>query len=106
MVWRSGRARRVVRTPRLTALRAAPSRPPSSNHRVHERLMGLQANWSIVSCVDVYTIYPLYPFLVDTILKPIGKAAWHGINWYFGEPPIEGLAFEMDLRGVRQERWI
>ncbi len=73
---------------------------------MHERLTGLQANWAIVSCVDVYTIYPLHPFLVDTILKPIGKAARHGINWYFGEPPIEGLAFEMDLRGVRQERWI
>jgi len=73
---------------------------------MQERLTGLQANWSIVSCVDVYTVHPIHPFLIDTILKPVGKAARHGINWYFGEPPIEGLAFEMDLRGVRQEHWI
>jgi hypothetical protein len=73
---------------------------------MQERLTGLQANWSIVSCVDVYTVYPIHPFLIDTILKPVGKAARHGINWYFGEPPIKGLAFEMDLRGVRQEHWI
>ncbi len=73
---------------------------------MQERLTGLQASWSMVSCVDVYTVYPLHPLLVDTILKPVGKAARHGINWYYGEPPIDGLAFEMDLRGVRQERWI
>jgi len=73
---------------------------------MQERLTGLQADWSNISCIDVYTVYPVRPFLVDTILKPIGEAARRGINWYFGEPPIEGLAFEMDLRGVRQERWI
>ena len=66
---------------------------------MQERLTGLQANWSTVTRVNVYTIYPLHPFLVDAILKPIGKAAWHGVNWCFGQPPIEGLAFEMDLRG-------
>jgi len=73
---------------------------------MQERLSGLQASWSDVSCIDVYTIHPVHPYLVDTILEPTGRAAQQGINWYFGQPPIEGLAFEMDLRGVRQERWI
>jgi hypothetical protein len=73
---------------------------------IQERLSGLQAQWNLVSCVDIYTTYPLHPFLADTILKPMGKASWHGVNWHFGEPPIQGLIFEMDLRGVRKEHWI
>ena len=73
---------------------------------MQQRLSGLGANWSMASCVDVYTSLPIHSFLLDTILQPIGKAAWHGVNWYFGEPPIEALAFEMDLRGVRKELWM
>lgn len=73
---------------------------------MQERLTGLQVDWSMVTSIDVYTTYPVHSFLMDTIIKPIGKASWHGVHWYFGEPPIAGLAFEMDLRGVRQEQWI
>ena len=73
---------------------------------MQERLTGLQANWSMVSTTDVYTVYPVHSYLSNTLLQPMGKAAWHGINWYYGEPPIEGLVFEMDVRGVRKELWI
>ena len=72
---------------------------------MQERLKGLQVDWSLVSSVDIYTTQPIHAFLRDTILKPIAKASWHGVSWHFGEPPIEGLAFEMDLRGIRKELW-
>lgn len=70
------------------------------------RLDGLQVNWAMATTIDVYTVYPLQPYLVDTVLNQVGRAAIHGVHWHFGHPPIEGLAFEMDLRGVREERWI
>jgi hypothetical protein len=73
---------------------------------MEERLAGLQVDWPLATTVDVYTVYPVQPYLVDTILKPIGKASWHGVNWYYGEPPIQGLGFEMDVRGVRTEQVI
>jgi hypothetical protein len=73
---------------------------------MQERLSGLGATWSMASCVDVYTSLPIHSFLDEIILKPIGQAAWHGVNWFYGEPPIAGLAFEMDLRGVRKELWM
>ena len=73
---------------------------------MQERLSGLQVDWPLVTAVDVYTTHPVYPYLVDTVLQPMGKANWHGINWYFGEPPIQGLDFEMDVRGVRTEQVI
>ena len=70
------------------------------------RLDGLQVGWAAVTSIDVYTVFPLQPFLVDTVLSQVDKAAAHGVHWNFGHPPIEGLAFEMDLRGVREEKWI
>jgi hypothetical protein len=33
----------------------------------------------------------------------MGPAAIHGIHWHLSHPPIAGLIYEMDLRGVRRE---
>ena len=33
------------------------------------RLTGLQANWSEVTAVDIYTVHPLKPYLTTTILE-------------------------------------
>jgi hypothetical protein len=70
------------------------------------RLAGLQVTWPDVTCVDVYTVQLLQPVLVDTILKIMGAAAGRGVNWFYSRPPIVGLEFEMDLRGVRREDWL
>ncbi len=70
------------------------------------RLDGLQVYWAAATTIDVYTVYALEPYLVDTLLARMDKAAIHGVHWHFSHPPIEGLAFEMDLRGVREEIWI
>ena len=67
------------------------------------RLAGLGATWADVTQVDVYTAHPLETFLATDILAPMGPAAIHGVHWYLSHPPIAGLAFEMDLRGVRRE---
>lgn len=68
-----------------------------------ERLHGLGMTWAEVTAVTVYTVYPVRPLLVDGILRKIGPAATHGISWFYSHPPIADLAFEMDLRGIRQE---
>ena len=73
---------------------------------MQERVDGLEVNWMDATTVDIYTVYPIHPFLADTILGRIDEAAVHGVHWHFGHPPITGLTFEMDLRGVRQEIWL
>lgn len=70
---------------------------------MQERLTGLQMDWSQVTAVDLYTAQPIQPFLRQEILDVIGPAASHGVHWFYSHPPIADLAFEMDLRGVRQE---
>ena len=40
-----------------------------------------------------------YPFLADEIVRR--GAARHGLTWHFCRPPVRGLEYEMDCRGVR-----
>ena len=67
------------------------------------RLHGLGADWSGVTAVDIYTVHALERILPDVILKRIGSAGVLGVRWFFSRPPIVGIEFEMDLRGVRTE---
>jgi hypothetical protein len=67
------------------------------------RLAGLGAGWEDVSAVGVYTAHGIESFQADLLLARMGPAAVHGVHWYLSRPPIAGLEYEMDLRGVRQE---
>jgi hypothetical protein len=68
-----------------------------------ERLQALGADWRRVTAIDVYTAEPIHGFLVDEILRPAGPAAIHGVRWFPSRPPIQGLEFEVDVRGVARE---
>ncbi len=67
------------------------------------RLSGLQVSWEDVTSVSIYTSTPLHSYLVDTILKRMEGATLGGVNWHYSNPPIAGLAFEMDMRGIWNE---
>jgi len=67
------------------------------------RLRGLGAEWSEVTAIDVYTPHPIEPFVHDVLLAAAGPAAIHGIRWYPSHPPIVGLEYEMDMRGVARD---
>jgi hypothetical protein len=67
------------------------------------RLRGLGADWAHVTAIDVYTAHPVEGFLADVVLGAVGPAAVHGVHWYPSRPPIAGLEYEMDLRGVARE---
>lgn len=67
------------------------------------RLRDLGADWDRVTAVDLYTIHPLDKVLPEQVLKRIGAAATHGVRWFYTRPPIEGIEYEMDLRGVMSE---
>jgi hypothetical protein len=69
------------------------------------RLHGLGAGWSDVTTIDVYTPHPIEAFVRDVILGVAGAAAVHGVRWYPSHPPIVGLEYEMDMRGVARE-WL
>jgi hypothetical protein len=68
-----------------------------------ERLAGLGVGWAGVNAVSIYTPHPIEPFVLDTVLRPMGPAAVHGLHVFPSRPPIVGLEYEMDVRGVRRE---
>jgi len=74
-------------------------------HGEMERRMGLLGvGWKDCTATQVYTVHDLFPFLAEDIVKR--GAARAGLTWHFNRPPVVGLEYEMDCRGVRVERVI
>jgi hypothetical protein len=67
------------------------------------RLHGLGADWPDVTAANIYTIHDLP---LPTLLARLRPAVRHGLVWHYTRPPIVTIEFEMDLRGVAQERMV
>jgi hypothetical protein len=65
-----------------------------------ERRMGaLGFGWRDVTATQIYTVFdphPIVPVVFDV-------AAAGGVTWHYARPPVEGLDFEMDVRGLTRE---
>jgi len=70
---------------------------------MRDRLSALGGTWNRVSAIEVYTAMPIDPPLLAEILGPAGAAAIHGLRWFPSRPPVQGLEFEVDMRGVARE---
>ena len=65
---------------------------------MERRLVFFGTSWAATTATQVYTVHDLYPFLADEIVRR--GAARAGLTWHFCRPPVRGLEFEMDCRGV------
>jgi len=64
---------------------------------MERRMRGLGGfTWRNASAVQVYSGYPLP-------IEDIVRRAGSGLQWNYCRPPIEGLDFEMDVRGLSTE---
>lgn len=66
------------------------------------RMAVLGVGWADATTTQAYTVRDLYPFLAEEIVRR--GAAKAGLTWFYARPPVEGLEYEMDLRGVLVER--
>jgi hypothetical protein len=68
---------------------------------MERRLRALGVGWGQVTATQLYTVYDVYPFLGEEI---VGRGATPGgLIWYFARPPVVGLDYEMDVRGIGRE---
>lgn len=95
-------AEAVVR-PGETSLDALREKVATVMAVMQERLFGLGRAWDEVTVVSLYTTQNIQPLLAEAILQPIGAAVTHGVHWFYSQPPIADLIFEMDLRGIQHE---
>ncbi|HIM24678.1 MAG TPA: hypothetical protein EYM29_03565 [Rhodospirillales bacterium] len=65
-------------------------------------MAALGVGWAEASATQLYTVYDIHPFLADEIVSR--GAAHSGLTWYYARPPVKGLDFEMDVRGIPVER--
>lgn len=68
---------------------------------MEDRMAGLGAGWSQATCVQVYTVHDIHPFVDKEIAERSGGV--HGLLWHYSRPPIVTIEYEMDVRGVARE---
>ena len=68
---------------------------------MEERMTALGVGWGDATATQAYTVHDLHPFLADEIVGRGVAAA--GLTWVYARPPVVGLEYEMDLRGVYRE---
>ena len=66
------------------------------------RMAALGLGWSNATATHAYTVHDLHPFFADEIVSR--GAALAGLTWVYARPPVVGLEYEMDVRGVHTER--
>ena len=67
------------------------------------RLKGLGVSWNEVTVTEIYSVHDIRSFLKPELLEPQEKGGAHGLTWHYSQPPIEGIEYEMDLRGCATE---
>jgi hypothetical protein len=71
---------------------------------MQRRLECLGFKWDDVACTQAYSVHNIGG-LVESLLASQGLMS-HGLNWHFARPPVQGLDFEMDLRGAINQIYI
>jgi hypothetical protein len=71
---------------------------------MERRMMALGTTWQDTTAVQIYSVFDFHSFLADEIVSR--GAARHGVTWHFNRPPLTGLDYEMDCRGISIERVI
>jgi hypothetical protein len=67
------------------------------------RLEAFGASWDDATAIQLYGVDDFQDLVVEKVLKKVGGAAVHGIQWFPSLPPIEGLKLEIDVRSAGTE---
>ena len=68
---------------------------------MERRMAALGFGWAEVTATQVYTVHDIHPFFADEIVRR--GAARGGLTWHYARPPVQGLDYEMDVRGLAHE---
>ena len=69
---------------------------------MESRMAAVGATWADTTATQIYSVFDIHPHLADGIVAR--GAAQHGVDWHYCRPPVIGLDYEMDCRGVHTER--
>jgi hypothetical protein len=69
---------------------------------MERRMKALGFVWKDTTAVQAYTVYDIHPFMAEEFARR--SAIPQGLTWHLCRPPVVGLDYEMDCRGVDVER--
>jgi hypothetical protein len=68
---------------------------------MERRMAALGVGWGDANASQLYTVYDPHPFIGEELVRRGAMAG--GLTWHFARPPVQGLDYEMDVRGVGRE---
>jgi hypothetical protein len=68
---------------------------------MERRMRALGYGWGQVTGTHLYSVHDIFPILPDELVRR--GAVPGGLTWHFARPPVVGLEFEMDVRGIARE---
>jgi hypothetical protein len=68
---------------------------------MERRMAALGVGWAEATATQLYTVHDIFPILEDELVRRGAMPA--GLTWHFARPPVVGLDYEMDVRGVSRE---
>lgn len=68
---------------------------------MEKRMATLGVGYAVATAINLYTVHDPHPILAREVLARGAPSL--GIEWHYCRPPIEGLDWEMDCRGVTLE---
>jgi hypothetical protein len=68
---------------------------------MERRLGALGFGWADATATQLYTVFDPHPFLADELAAR--GVMEGGLTWHYCRPPVVGIDYEMDVRGVREE---
>jgi hypothetical protein len=69
---------------------------------MERRLCVLGRSWKDTTATQLYTVHNIFSFFADEIVRR--GAARAGLTWHYNRPPVIDLEYEMDCRGIAEER--
>ncbi len=71
---------------------------------MEKRLAVFGCSWADTTAVQIYCVHDIHPVVAGEIARR--HAGANGMTWHYARPPVVGLEYEMDCRGVAEERVI
>jgi len=68
---------------------------------MEQRMGALGVGWADVTGIQLYTIHDIHAHFAEEYVRRGAAAA--GLTWHYARPPVEGLEYEVDVRGVSKE---
>jgi hypothetical protein len=68
---------------------------------MERRMAPLGLGWPDVAVTQLYTVFKVHSIMAEEFVAR--GAASGGVTWHYARPPVQGLDFEVDVRGGVRE---